>query len=179
MQTIRIWFPKVVQQVYIVLVYFMYTIFPLVFSDPARTNFFKSHGYCSCYNNAKEKWRWWWWRGKCTVNRQVIATDSNGEGHGNALCIGKFTLEIELLQLALCKNCEKSLRTLTYYLQISVRGSKIEIWLSFVQVPLWPPSGIFLCSPWFKSWEKIKLCAQYRNYRVSIVSTASSAWHCL
>ena len=71
------------------------------------------------------------------MNRRVIATDSNGEGHAYSRCIHKFTVEIQLLQLALFP-----------HLQISGRGSKIEIWLSFVQVPLLPPSGIFLGSPW-------------------------------
>jgi len=82
------------------------------------------------------------------VNRRLIATGSNGEGHSYSCCIHKFTAEIESLQLALCKNCEKSLEALTPHLQISGRGSKIEIWLFFVQVPLLPPSGIFLGSPW-------------------------------
>ena len=119
----------------------MYSIFPLAFSDPARAYFFKSHGYCPCYNNAKE--RWWWWWGKYIVNRRVIATDSNGEGHAYSRCIHKFTVEIQLLQLTLCKNCEKSLEALFPHLQISGRGSKIEIWLFFVQVRPLPPSGFF------------------------------------
>lgn len=82
------------------------------------------------------------------MNRRVIATDSKGDGHAYSRCIHKFTVEIELLQLALCRNCEKSLEALFPHLQISGRGSKIEIWLSFVQVPLLPLSGIFLTSPW-------------------------------
>lgn len=82
------------------------------------------------------------------MNRRVKATDSNGEGHAYSRCIHKFTVEIELLQLALCKNYEKSLEALFPHFQISGRGSKIEIWLFFVQVPLLPPSGIFLGSPW-------------------------------
>lgn len=82
------------------------------------------------------------------MNRRVIATDSNGEGHSYSRCIHKFTVEIQLLQLALCKNCEKSLEGLFPHLQIRGRGNKIEIWLFFVQVQLLPPSGIFLGSLW-------------------------------